>query len=147
MNNFSVTGVLLLTITILSSPSLAKADWRQTDGPGRYQQDRNYRWDRPSYDKYRPVFKSGQGYSHQPYYKKSPYNDAISYGVKSGRLSRDEVSELYEKSSDIRQKEHAYWSDGYLSKKEREKLSDMRDDYNKDLRHELNDGEKRKSFW
>lgn len=72
----------------------------------------------------------------------SGYN-AISSGIHSGRLSNDEVRELRRDQYEIQQKQRAYYSDGYLSRSERQDLQDARDDYYKDLNHELNDGERR----
>ena len=70
-------------------------------------------------------------------------NDPIAYGVQSGRLSHDEVRELREDQRDIREKRDAYLRDGHLSPRERDSLQDEYADYQKDLRHELNDGERR----
>ena len=70
-------------------------------------------------------------------------NNAFWYGIKSGRLSNNEVRDLRRDQFELQRKERTYWSDGYLSRNEREDLKDTRQDFYDDLRHELKDGERR----
>ena len=72
-------------------------------------------------------------------------DSSIRDGIRSGRLSRDEVRELTEEQRNIRAEEVSYRRDGFLSPYERNDLRDDINDYNKKLQHELNDGER--AWW
>lgn len=82
----------------------------------------------------------GYGGGHPGIYRT---DNLIRNGIRSGALSRDEVRDIREDQRDIREKEQRYWSDGWLSPRERKDLRGDYRDLNKDIRHNLNDGERR----
>jgi hypothetical protein len=87
----------------------------------------------------------------QQYNNLSPYRggmakrftNPIAQGINSGRLSQKEARELQRKAFEIHRKERMYLFDGHYSWRERADLKAERHDFYKDLKHELNDGERR----
>ena len=73
-------------------------------------------------------------------------SNLIRQGVQDGRLSPREQQELWGQARNIRWQEAQFERDGYLSAREREQLEDRREDFYRDLRHELNDGEFRRGW-
>jgi hypothetical protein len=65
-------------------------------------------------------------------------------GIRSGKLSKREVEDLRRDEQNIR-REDRLSADGYLSQREREDLQKDRHAFSKDLDHELNDGEYRRT--
>ena len=133
-------GSLIFAAAVMLAPATAFADHgrnnRCSSGWSKYSQ---------------PTYGAHYGWNRNPYYSNRydrwgngrNSNDPIAYGIHSGRLSHDEVRELREDQRDIREKRDEYLRDGYLSQRERDSLRDEYADYQKDLRHELNDGERR----
>ena len=118
-------------------------DWRGNPrGPDRYDLSRLPRndWNRP--DVHRP------GFSHRgrnPGWARG-FGDEFRYGVTSGRLSRAEIRELKDKQNDLSRLRREYWrNDGYLDSRERDRLRERYADYQRDLQHELRDGEREPS--
>lgn len=148
------TATYSIALSLLLVPTVALADWhdkaRCYDGPSRtrYQYHGNSGFGHSNYGNYG---NHGYGYSNfgRNSYRSnynSPYDGAIWNGIRTGRLSNDEVRELREDQRELREKEIAYRSDGRLTQRERNDLRDEYNDYKKDLNHELNDGEKRRSY-
>lgn len=133
-------SLLFVTVFVLGLPSLAMADFRRNHSSEHScYTGSNYGYGNPRFSNY--------NFSHGPRWNNSSvtnrYDQAIRNGIRTGQLSGDEVRELREDQRDIREKEAAYRSDGYLSPRERAKLQDEIQDFRGDLRHELNDGERR----
>lgn len=91
----------------------------------------------------RPNFQNS-GYNKGNFSEYSFYQ--IKNGIRNGQLSHNEASELRGELSEIRDKERDYYRDGYLSNWERSNLNKDYREFNHDLKHELNDGEKR-NYW
>lgn len=68
---------------------------------------------------------------------------AIENGFRSGELSRSEARELSYREQQLRANEARYARDGFLSAGERRALEEERRDFYHDLKHNLNDGERR----
>jgi hypothetical protein len=71
------------------------------------------------------------------------FNAALSNGIRSGRISRREQSELESEAAELRDRRRAYLADGRLSDGERHDLENRQEHLDDELRHELNDGEHR----
>ena len=98
---------------------------------------RSHSW--PRYDESRDEF-SASGFK---------FERVLSRGVQSGALSRAEVRDLREHQRLVRQKEAYYWSDGRLSFRERQQLTQDYLRLRHDLEHQLRDGERRNAgfYW
>ena len=92
----------------------------------------------------------GNNYYRKDYYSR-PDNqfrtryDQIAYGVRSGRLSQREEQDLRRRLAELERDRARYYRDGFLSRNEREDLWDDSRDFQDELNHNLNDGEKRTS--
>ena len=122
-------------LNTVGAPENAQADsWRNRCGtPGRF-----YSSGQPGYTSY--------GYNNSGYksfYGNSRLNGAVQNGIRNGELSWREVREVRRDERELRRKQAAYYSDGYLSRGERRDLRNERRDLYKDLRHNLRDGERR----
>lgn len=135
---------------IFTIPQLAQADrgghWESRGGRDRYYSSYNVRnqnhsngfgWGSGN------RWHENRGHYHRKHPRNSRFDGDLSHGVRTGQLSRAEVAELRDKREQLARQEWRYRRDGYLSRSEREDLRDDYQDYQRDLRHELNDGERR----
>lgn len=125
-------GAVIVLGLLLLAPVSAKADrnWYGWSNGSRYGWN-SYGWSsygRNSYNRYgRHSF--GRDFE-------------IQQGIRNGRLSNAEVRDLIDKKRDLKRRQDQYWSDGRLTKGERNDLKKDYRDYYKDLNHQLNDGER-----
>lgn len=129
-----LSRILLGILGIAIVPSTLHADWYWGHRPT---------YSDPCRSKPRPSYYHEESYFPRPQYFAPSGNNAIWYGVKSGRLSNREVWELQNKAQNIEWEERNYLSDGRLNWWEREDLRNDIHDYDKSMNHELNDGERR----
>jgi len=137
LKSFVLLGVLI--------PSIANAEWRWGNKHNNQDKCREERYSGASYGR-SPLLGSSYGNSYSNRFVQRPYYDQIGYGVRSGQLSYREEAELRNQRANIERERYQYYRDGKLSRGEREDLSSDYREYQKDLNHELNDGEKR-YFW
>ena len=78
----------------------------------------------------------------QPYRYEPHYEGAVMQGLRSGALTRSEAEELKDRQRDIERTRYSYESDGRLSAYERHNLNEKMRDYERNLNHNLNDGER-----
>lgn len=67
----------------------------------------------------------------------------VKQGVRSGALTKDEAGKLREERRSVRQEEHAYKSDGTLTRDERKDLHQDLNTLSKDIYSEKHDAEQR----
>jgi len=131
----NISKYILVVGALTLLPSLARAD--RDDYYGRRDYSRPdwaaNNWQRPE-SNYRYNYNYGQ-----ERYRGDP---VIQQGIASGRLSQAEVRDLREKKRDLEEERREFLADGYLSKNERKDLEKDYRKYNKDVNHELNDGER-----
>jgi hypothetical protein len=129
----------LLILAAIGIPAVARADDEHSRYGGWY--ERNHWYERQDFQT-----PNRQWYRHRDRNYGRPFNNIdwrVRNGIRSGRLSDDEIRDLREHENDVRREEARYMSDGYLSRSE---MEDLRGDYNslnRDLQHQLNDGERR----
>ena len=139
---------------------------------GRGDHDRRFEWD----NRYKPLSSryEYQGMNHDSYHQNYPssynYNTNYPYnnynynyrphtydnyspksiireGVQTGRLSDREVADLRDHQREVEQRKDSYLADGKLSWKESQKLQADENSFQKEINHELNDGEKRRGYY
>ncbi len=146
--NKQILGVTLLFVTLMNPNAHA-------DNAGSAQWGlQGYDTSHSNWDQFRPRPRSHSW----PRYDESrdefgasgvKFERVLSRGVQSGALSRAEVRDLREHQRLVRQNEAYYWSDGRLSFRERQQLSEDYLRLRNDLEHQLRDGERRNAgfYW
>ncbi len=133
----TIKNIFVFAAMLLLPVASAHADWRRPYNNNQ----KHYNFN--NCDSPRPRFYSYSGSGH---FNNKPIfyaNSQIRNGIRNGELSPRETRELRGELFDIKRKENHYWSDGYLSKWERDSLKNEYQDFRHDLKHELNDGEHR----
>ena len=145
----SLYKILVASMVVLS-PSVAFADF------SRHHDDDC----KPSYGNHNSGYSNGwwnnSGHSYNQYHngnwskpRPASYgwmgqdNRALQYGIRSGKLTKNELRELEKDKRELSRDQARYAADGYLSNGERRELREDYQDYQHDLQHELNDGERR----
>ncbi len=157
---------MLIGALVFPVPTLADSDSRES-GRGRH-----YGWgqsqNRSPFSYRRPYRYPGYGYDNR-YDNRNGYNyslpgnrygysnvprnywqmsqNAIERGIRQGNLSQSEVRKLREVQRDIIRKEAAYRRDGRITQNEREELREEYEDFRDELRHQLNDDERRDRYY
>ena len=70
----------------------------------------------------------------------------IRSGIRSGQITRDEAQALRQRRQQIRQEQRTYRSDGTLTRAERRDIRSDRRDYNRQIRSERHDNERRNGY-
>ena len=120
---------------IIFSPSMASAD--------RWHYERGHSSSRPSWSYNHWQRPRGLGSEHA-----YPCTDSkIRDGIRTGLLSRDELSELRQRRFELSRQRQDYLSDGYLSSRERRDITNDQRSFENWLNQNLNDGERDYRPW